>query len=56
MAKLPLAWSGNPSAEANEYAYDSATDPYDSATLNYDGVVDTDLADTEKAPTEWSNA
>lgn len=56
MAKTPTAWSSNPSAEANEYAYDSATDLYDSSTRNYDGVVDTDMADTEKVPTEWTEA
>jgi hypothetical protein len=56
MTKTPTAWSSNPSAEASEYAYDSATDPYDSASLNYDGVVDADLADTERIPTAWSEA
>lgn len=55
MTKVPTAWSGNPSAEANEYAYDSATDPYDSSTLNYDGVVDADMADTERTPTDWTD-
>jgi hypothetical protein len=52
--KTPTIWSGNPSAETNEYVYDSATDTYDSTTQNYDGVVDADLADTEKLPTVWS--
>jgi hypothetical protein len=47
-------WSGNPSAEADEYTYDSATDVYDSSSRNYDGVVGGDLADNEKTPTEWS--
>lgn len=56
MAKSPTIWSGNPSAEANEYVYDSATDAYDSAVQNYDGVVDADMADTEKQPVVWSNA
>lgn len=56
MAKIPTAWSGNPSAEVNEYVYDSASLAYDSTTQNYDGVVDTDLADTEKIPTAWSEA
>jgi hypothetical protein len=56
MVKTPTAWSSNPSSETAEYAYDSATDPYDSATLNYDGVVDADLADTERTPTEWTEA
>jgi hypothetical protein len=54
--KNPTHWSGNPSAEANEYTYDSSTDAYDSTTRNYDGVVDSDLADTEKQPTEWEDA
>jgi hypothetical protein len=56
MAKIPLHWSENPSAETNERVYDSASVDYDSASLNYDGVVDADLADTEKLPTEWSDA
>lgn len=54
MAKTPTAWSSNPSAEVSEYIYDSASFTYDSTTQNYDGVVTTDLADTEKIPTAWS--
>lgn len=54
--KTPTQWSKNPSAEANEYPYDSATYTYNSSTQNYDGVVDGDMADSEKTPTEWSNA
>ena len=54
--KTPTKWSGNPSAEENEYPYDSATYAYDSTTQNYDGVVDDDLADNEKVPTVWSEA
>lgn len=56
MAKTPTDWSSNVSAEANFYAYDSATDAYDSITQNYDGVVDADLADTEKTPVVWTPA
>lgn len=56
MAKTPTEWTGNASAEANERVYDSASVDYDSASLNYDGVVDNDLADTEKTPTEWAEA
>lgn len=56
MAKTPTEWSGNPSAEANEYTYNSATFAYNSTTQNYSGVVDSDLADSEKSPTEWSNS
>lgn len=54
--KTPTKWSGNPSAEASEYTYDSATYTYDSTTQNYDGVVDADMADSEKVPTVWSEA
>lgn len=56
MTKTPTKWSGNPSAEVNEHVYDSASLDYDSTTRNYDGVVDGDLADTEKQPTEWEAA
>ena len=56
MSKTPTLWSGNPSAETSEYPYDSASLDYDSATRNYDGVVDADLADTEKMPTDWEDA
>ena len=52
----PTQWSGNPSAEVNEYPYDSASLDYDSANRNYDGVVDADMSDSEKVPTVWSNA
>lgn len=51
----PTQWSNNPSAEVNEYAFDSATFAYNSSTQNYDGVVDADMADSEKQPTEWEN-
>lgn len=51
--KTPTIWSGNPSSEANEYPYDSATLAYDSSSQNYDGVVDTDLSDNELQPTVW---
>lgn len=63
--KAPTSWSKNPSAEANEFAYDDSTVAYDSSTRNYDGVVDADLSDrgflpsdwekATKTPTEWSN-
>lgn len=54
MTKTPTNWSPNISAEANQYAFDSSTLAYDSATQNYDGVVDADLADTDKTPVVWS--
>jgi hypothetical protein len=56
MAKTPTEWSGNASAEVNEYAYDSSTFAYDLSTQNYDGVVDGDMSDTEKTPTQWSES
>lgn len=52
--KTPTAWSANPSAEANEYTYDSAVYAYDSSTQNYDGVVDADMSDRELLPTVWA--
>lgn len=51
--KNPTAWNTNTSAEANQFAYDSATVAYDSATNNYDGVVDTDMSDRELTPLAW---
>jgi hypothetical protein len=54
--KVPTSWSGNPSAEASEYTYNSATYTYNSSTQNYSGVVDGDQADTEKTPTVWEDA
>lgn len=56
MTKTPLHWSGNPSAEVSERVYDSASVDYDSSTLNYDGVVDADMSDTEKVPTAWEES
>jgi hypothetical protein len=53
MTKTPTQWSGNPSAEADEYPYNSATYTYNSTTQNYSGVVEGDMADSEKTPTEW---
>ena len=56
MAIIPTYWSGNPSAEANRYTYNSSTYTYNSSTQTYSGVVAGDQADTEKAPTLWSAA
>jgi len=51
--KAPTLWRSNPSAETNEYTYDSAIYTYNSLTQNYDGVVDNDMSDGEKIPTTW---
>lgn len=56
MAAVPTEWSSNPSAEAQQRTYDSATEEYDSSTFTYDGVVADDLADNEMQPTVWSEA
>lgn len=53
--KIPATWSSNPSNEANEYPYDSLVYMFDSATQNYDGVVDNDLKDRDFLPADWSN-
>lgn len=56
MAKVPTSWNSNPSAEANRKTYDSSVTTYNSVTVTYSSIVSGDQADTEKIPTQWSEA
>ena len=54
MAKTPLDWSENPSAEANLVTYNSASTRYNSTTVTYSSIVIGDQGQNEKVPSSWA--
>lgn len=51
---LATSWSANVNYGTNEYLYDDATIPYDSASYTYDGVNGNQSPIGTKPATAWS--
>ncbi len=52
--KPSTGWSFNQKFSTNQYAYDSATFVYDSASQTFDGIVTGQSSISTKPPTAWT--
>ena len=55
MVKVATDWSGNPSAEANQFTYNNSAVAYNSTARTFSGVVPADMSADEKIPASWAN-